>query len=145
MSDSAIERLVVESKGPDLFNLQQCVESRTIETRHFVFISKGSLHLSQTGVRPWRLLCAISAHSVWFVCLFGCLTSSSTTRLYRGQVPRQSVLQFYVLPHMRQSWETMTCLSRSHYIDTDPTSRERAATAGIEPGTSSPEVARSTD
>ena len=36
------------------------------------------------------------------------------------------------------------CLSRSHYTDTDPTSRERAATAGIEPGTSSPGVARST-
>ena len=28
-------------------------------------------------------------------------------------------------------------LSRSHFTDTDPTSRERAATAGIEPGTSS--------
>ena len=37
------------------------------------------------------------------------------------------------------------CLSRSHYTDTDPTSRERAATAGIEPGTSSPGVLRSTD
>ena len=37
------------------------------------------------------------------------------------------------------------CLSRSHYTHTDPTSRERAATAGIEPGTSSPGVARSTD
>ena len=37
------------------------------------------------------------------------------------------------------------CLSRSHYTDTDPTSRERAATAGIEHGTSSPGVARSTD
>ena len=32
------------------------------------------------------------------------------------------------------------CLSRSHYTDTDPTSRERAAAAGIEPGTSSPGV-----
>ena len=37
------------------------------------------------------------------------------------------------------------CLSRSHYTDTDPTSRERAATAGIEPGTSSLGVGRSTD
>ena len=37
------------------------------------------------------------------------------------------------------------CLSRSHYTDTDPTSRERAATTGIEPGTSSQGVARSTD
>ena len=26
-----------------------------------------------------------------FVCLFGFLTSSSTTRLYRGRAPRQSV------------------------------------------------------
>ena len=39
----------------------------------------------------------------------------------------------------------MTSVScRSHYTDTDPTCRERAATAGIEPGTSSPGVARST-
>ena len=37
------------------------------------------------------------------------------------------------------------CLNRSHYTDTDPASRERAAIAGIGPGTSSPGVARSTD
>ena len=37
------------------------------------------------------------------------------------------------------------CLSRSHYTDTDPTSRQRAATAGIEPSTSLAGVARSTD
>ena len=51
-----------------------------------------------------------------FVCLVGFLTSSSTTRLYRGRAPRQSVLQFYVLPHMRQSWETMTSVSAGHII-----------------------------
>ena len=51
-----------------------------------------------------------------FVCLFGFLTSSSTTRLYRGRAPRQSVWQFYVLPHMRQSWETMTSVSAGHII-----------------------------
>ena len=63
-------------------------------------------------------------------CLFGFLTSLSTTRLYRGRTPRQSVWQFYVLQHIRQSWEIMTSVSaRSHYTDTDPTSRERAATA----------------
>ena len=65
-----------------------------------------------------------------FVCLAGFLTSSSTTRLYRGPAPRQSVWQFYMLPHMRQSWETMTSVSVGHISDTDPTSRERAATAG---------------
>ena len=53
-----------------------------------------------------------------FVCLFGFLTSSSTTRLYRGRAPRQSVWQFYVLPHTRQSWETMTSVSASHIIPT---------------------------
>ena len=51
-----------------------------------------------------------------FVCLFGFLTYSSTTRSYRGQTPRQSVWQFYVLPHMRQSWETMTSVSAGHII-----------------------------
>ena len=47
-------------------------------------------------------------------CLLGFLTSSSTTRLYRGRAPRQSVWQFYVLPHMRQSWETMASVSAGH-------------------------------
>ena len=57
-----------------------------------------------------------SLSSVSKVCLFGFLTSSSTTRLYRGRAPRQSVWQFYVLPHMRQSWETMTSVSAGHII-----------------------------
>ena len=52
----------------------------------------------------------------WFGWLVGFLTSSSTTRLYRGPAPRQSVWQFYVLPHMRQSWETMTSISAGHII-----------------------------
>ena len=51
-----------------------------------------------------------------FVCLVGFLTSSSTTRLYRRRAPRQSVWQFYVLPHMRQSWETVTSVSAGHIM-----------------------------
>ena len=50
------------------------------------------------------------------ICLFGFLTSSSTTRLYLRRALRQSVSQFYVLPHMRQSWETMTSGSDGHII-----------------------------
>ena len=83
--------------------------------------------------------------SFLFVCLFGFLTSSSTTRLYRGRAPRQERLT--ILPaatHETELGDHDFCLSRSHYTDTDPTCRERAATAGIEPGTSSPGVARST-
>ena len=48
--------------------------------------------------------------------LVGFLTSSSTTKLYRGRAPRQSVWQFYVLPHMRQSWETKASVSAGHII-----------------------------
>ena len=77
-----------------------------------------------------------------FVCLFGFLTSSSTTRLYRGRAPRQERLTILrAATHETELGDF--CLSRSHYPDTDPTCRERA-TAGIEPGTSSPGVARST-
>ena len=57
-----------------------------------------------------------NGHGLQFVCLVGFLTSSSTTRLYRGRAPRQSVWQFYVLLHTRQSWETMTSVSASHII-----------------------------
>ena len=79
------------------------------------------------------------------VCLFGFLTSSSTTRLYRGRAPRQERLTILrAATHETELGDHDFCLSRSHYTDTDPTCRERAVTAGIEPGTSSPGVARST-
>ena len=79
-----------------------------------------------------------------FVCLVGFLTSLSTTRLYRGRAPRQERLTILrAATHETELGDHDFCLSRSHYTDTDPTCRERAATAGIEPGTSSPGVARS--
>ena len=77
--------------------------------------------------------------------MFGFLTSSSTTRLYCGRAPRQERLTILrAATHETELGDHDFCLSRSHYTDTDPTCRERAATAGIEPGTSSPGVARST-
>ena len=72
--------------------------------------------------------------------LIGFLTFSSTTRLYPRQVPRQTPDT-----HETELGDHDFCLSRPHYTDTDLTSRERAATARIKPGTSSPGVARSTD
>ena len=84
-------------------------------------------------------------HLPSFVCLFVFLTSSSTTRLYRGRAPRQERLTILrAATHETELGDHDFYLSRSHYTDTDPTCRERAATAGIEPGTSSPGVARST-
>ena len=79
-----------------------------------------------------------------FVCLFGFLTSSSTTRLYRGRAPIMEHLTIRAATHETELGDHDFCLSRSHYTDTDPTCRERAATTGIQPGTSSPGVARST-
>ena len=52
----------------------------------------------------------------FIVVLFDFLTSSLTTRLYCGRAQIQSVWQFYLLPHMRQSWEIMTSLSASQII-----------------------------
>ena len=48
-------------------------------------------------------------------------------------------------PHETELGDHDFCLSRSHYTDTDPTSKEGVATAGMEPVTSSPGVARSID
>ena len=60
------------------------------------------------------------------------LTSSSTTRLYRRRAPRQERLTILrAATHETELGDHDFCLSRSHYTDTDPTCRERAATAGI--------------
>ena len=77
---------------------------------------------------------------------FGFLTTSSTNRLYSRRVQRLTSDSFFrAATHETERGHHGFCISRSHYTDTDPTSREREATAGIEPRTSSPEVARSTD
>ena len=81
------------------------------QTRHWFqrCVCKSKLYLNST--RWLEALFWTPKISSLFVCLFDFLTSSSTTRLYRGTAPRQSVWQFYMLPHMRQSWETMTSVS----------------------------------
>ena len=56
--------------------------------------------------------------------LVGFLTSSSTTRLYRGRAPRQERLTILcAATHETELGDHGLCLSRSHYTDTDPTSR----------------------
>ena len=82
-----------------------------------------------------------------FFNLFAFLNSSSTTRsrLYRGRVPRLTSDNLRAATHETERGDHDFCLRWSYYTDTDPSSRERAATAGIEPKTSSPGAARSTD
>ena len=66
----------------------------------------------------------------------------------RSLLPTERLTILRAATHETELGDHDFCLSRSHYYDytdTDPTSRERAATAGIEPETSSPGVARSTD
>ena len=79
------------------------------------------------------------------VTLFGLLTSSSGTRLYRGQVPRLTDDNFVCCHNETERGDHDFCLSRSHYTDMDATSREWAARAGIELTAPSPGVVRSTD
>ena len=50
------------------------------------------------------------------MCLFGFLTSSSTTRLYTGLVPRLKSDNFTCCHTTRQSGETMTSVSAGHII-----------------------------
>ena len=56
---------------------------------------------------------------VWFG-LVGFLTSSSTTRLYRGRAPRQERLTILrAATHETELGDHDFCLSRSHYTDTE--------------------------
>ena len=56
-----------------------------------------------------------------FVLFF--LTSSSTTRLHRGRAPRQRLTILRSATHETEVGDHDFCLSRSHYADTDTTSR----------------------
>ena len=47
-----------------------------------------------------------------FICLFGFLTSSSTTRLYRGRYPR--LTSGSAVTHETERGDHDLCLSRSH-------------------------------
>ena len=61
----------------------------------------------------------ITFRACLFVWLVGFLTSSSTTSLYRGWNTRLASDNFTcVLPHTRQSGETMTSVSAGHIIRT---------------------------
>ena len=60
-------------------------------------------------------------------------TSSSTTRRTGPKTERLTISR--AATHETELGDHDFYLSRSHYTDTDPTSRERAASAGIEPGT----------
>ena len=85
---------------------------------------------------------AMIADVCFFFCLFGWFLNVLISRT-GPKTERLTILR--AATHETELGDHVFCLSRSHYTDTDPTSRERAATAGIEPGTSSPGVARSTD
>ena len=82
------------------------------ESETYTHFGKKNSHRDSTE-KPLPIQLEVIRGFGWLV---GFLTSSSTTKLYRGRAPRQSVWQFYVLPHMRQSWETMTSVSAGHII-----------------------------
>ena len=77
----------------------------------------------------------------FFLNLFGFLTSSSKARLYPGRVPRLTFDNFTCCYSETEWGDHDSCLSRSHYTDTDPMSRDLVPRVGIEPTASSPGVA----
>ena len=66
----------------------------------------------------------IRRRRAWFG-LIGFLTSSSATRLIRRRVPRLTSDNFTCYHKETERGGHDLSLSRSHYINTDPTSRER--------------------
>ena len=119
-----------------------CKCKRELGHDHFmcVRITNGRTVLTDDRV-DWRSATA-EARTGLAICLFGFLTSSSTTRLYRGRVPRLTSDNFRCF-HTRDRAGIMTSVSAGHIMLTP--SKGRAATAVIEPWTSSAGIARSTD
>ena len=81
-----------------------------------------------------------------FVCLFSCLNILFNNFAISRTSPKTECLTILrAATHETELGDHDFCISQSHYTDTNPTSRERAPTAEIDPGTSSPGVVRSTD
>ena len=80
--------------------------------------SEGTLFLSSKSILSELLLNFIAFHNGIYLSDF--LTSSSTTMLYRGWVPSLTSDNLCVLPHTRQSGETMASVSSCHIILTQP-------------------------
>ena len=109
----------------------------------------------QWRTRPLLLWVSEISHGVAdvlrFVCLFGWLIGWFVNVFVNKYVitrmgpktERLTILR--AATHETERGDHDFCLSRSHYTDTDPICRERAATAEIEPRIFSPGVARSTD
>ena len=98
---------------------------------------------------PTYSLCYVMAFKrTGFVWLVGCLVSLRP-RQHLGYISdgsqdwRLTILR--AATHETERGNHDFCLSRSHYTDTDPTSRKRLVSVGIELTASSPGVARSTD
>ena len=89
---------------------------------------------------------SVKLRSYFFVWLVGWLISWRSRQLLGyiadGPPKTERLIILRAATHETELGDHDFCLSRSDYTDTDRISRERAATAGIEPGTSSPGVVR---
>ena len=73
--------------------------------------------------------------TILFVCLVGWFVLVNYWVISRAGPKTERLTILRAATHETELGNHDLCLSRSHYTDTDTTSRERAATAGIEPGT----------
>ena len=94
-----------------------------------------SLEISTQTQASWRQLPQLIIFEIFF--LFGwflnVLVNYQVISRTGPKTERLTILR--AATHETELGDHDFYLSRSHYTDTDPTSRERAATAGIEPGT----------
>ena len=84
--------------------------------------------------------------SIMFVCLVGWFLNVIVNNkvIFQAGPKTERLTILHAVTDEIELEDHAFCLSRSQHTDSDPTSRERAARAGMEPGTSSPEVERST-
>ena len=87
----------------------------------------GFLALSDGSLFGWFLNVLVRNYTNTRVgpCLVGFLTSSSAIRLSRGWVPRLTSGKVASCHTKAECGDDDFCLSRSHYNDTDSTSREK--------------------
>ena len=115
------------------------VECRTLTFLAFVNIDIIPVRVNCVFSSRYLLSCDLfglnetePAAVTWgFLCLFGFLTSSSTTRLHDGGSQDCRLTILVAATHQTELRDHDFCLSRSHDTDTDPTGWEPAATAGI--------------
>ena len=117
---------------------EQCLINFFLCCRNRDRVGRPGLRSQLFTLSSYQLVCLFG----WFGWFLNVLVNYQVISRTGPKTERLTIL--HAATHEAELGDHDFCLSRSHYTDTDPTSREWAATAGIKPGTSSPGVVRFT-